>query len=170
MTITGSQSNGLPTDTRDEMAKRGKIQIQGTSPIFRISKPGYDVDTAPREGFLLHEEDLYSQPFHWAFVPCPFAGYNGAAAQDSVVTITHPNPGNTARILMYPVASDGQIVFPGPKGRQFGNASNGFPGLENWTIYYQQPNNAQIAIRFRKNPSSRTSPLGAYVVLFRMAN
>lgn len=152
------------------MAKRGKIQLTGTTPIFRISEPGYDVDTAPIDKFLLHEQFLYSQPFHWTYVQCPFAGYTGSAAQDSAVDINYPNVGNVPIVWVYPIGHDAVVSFPGPAGAAVGNNADGFPGLPQWDIYHTIISLNTLRVRFIKPPGSVTSPNGCYVVLLRVPN
>lgn len=150
--------------------KRGKIQLTGSSPIFRISAPGFDVDTAPINGFLLHEQHLYSQPFFWQFVSCPFAGFTGAGARDESVIVNYPNVGNTPNAILYPVASGGLVSFPRPRSGGNGSNQTTWAGMEYWAVQFEITSNTQVRVRFTKANSSPLSPQGAYLVLFRRAS
>ncbi|TKT79961.1 hypothetical protein [Aquamicrobium sp. LC103] len=149
------------------MAKRGKIQLSGANPIFRISKPGVDVDSAGENDFLLHEDHLYSQPFWWQFIACPFSGYEGVEVRDQTVNRTIPNTGSVPMSIIYPVGSNGTIIFPFPKSEAAGSSANGFPGLERWYIWHSVTR-TQLSVRFLKNDNSRRSPQGCYVMLMRL--
>lgn len=147
--------------------KRGKIQLTGTTPIMRISAPGFDVDTAPTNGFLLHEQHLYSQPFFWQFVPCPFAGFTGSGNRDESVIVTYPSVGNTPNVILYPVASTWSVSFPRPRSLGVGSNESTWTGLENWQVQFEILSGTQIQIRFTKTNSSPNSPRGAHLILLR---
>lgn len=147
--------------------KRGKIQLTGASPIFRISAPGFDVDTAPPNGFLLHEDHLYSQPFFWQYVECPFAGYEGAGFQDATVQVIYPSVGNLPNVILYPVASTYAVSFPRPRSLGVGSNESTWTGLENWGVQFDIITNTRIDIRFTKTTSSPRSPRGAHLILLR---
>lgn len=150
--------------------KRGKIQLGGASPIFRISAPGHDVDTAPANGFLLHEDHLYSQPFFWQYVSNPFAGYTGAGVQDATVPVTYPSVGVIPTCILYPVASTGSVSFPRPRSLGVGSNESTWVGLENWQVQFNITSLTNVNVRFTKTNSSPRSPQGAYLVLFRRAS
>lgn len=147
--------------------KRGKIQLTGTNPIFRISAPGYDVDTAPEGQFLLHEDHLYSQPFFWRKVDCPFTGFTGAGVQDATVPVTYPSVGTEPIVILYPIASTGSVSFPRPRSLGVGSNESTWSGLENWQVQFNITSLTNINIRFTKTNSSPTSPQGCYLLLFR---
>lgn len=152
------------------MAKRGRIQLNGANPIIRIVPPGFDVDTAPDQNFQLHENHLYSQPFHWTFAPCPFAGYGGGDARDEWVDISYPNVGNEPIVILYPVGADWVATYPAPRGRADGNNTTGFPGLPSWYVFYDILSTSTLRVRFLKSTSARESPNGAYVLMWRVPN
>lgn len=148
--------------------KRGKIQLTGALPIFRISAKGYDVDMAPQNGFLLHEQHLYSQPFFWQYVPCPFAGETARGVQDATVPVTYPSVGNTPFGILYPVASTGAVSFPRPRSAGEGSNETVWTGLQNWRAEFDIVSLTQVNVRFTKTISSPTSPQGAFIMLFRV--
>lgn len=148
------------------MIKRGIIQLGGLTPKIRISKPGIDVDGAGELDFLLHEQHLYSQPYHFSFVECPFAGSTSSEVQDATVSVAIPNVTSDPNVLVYPVDSEGSIVFPYVKSTGPGTSSTGF-AVEDWFIYHHVVSSTQINLRFYKVFRALKSPQGAYIILMR---
>lgn len=148
------------------MIKRGIIQLGGLDPKIRISKPGVDVDEAGELDFLLHEQHLYSQPYHFSFVACPFAGNTSYTVQDSTVSVTIPDVTSEPVVLVYPVASDDSVVFPFPKSTGTGASTVGFL-VESWFIYHEVVSSTRIDVRFYKPQTTLKSPEGAYIILMR---
>lgn len=147
------------------MAKRGII----TSDKFRISPPGVDVDTAKPEQLLLHENMLYSQPYFFSFVACPFAGYIGNESRVASVDVVVPPVSDNPMVLVYPVSSEDLSIWPLPRAQGPGNPQNGY-NLEYWSIGYRVLSASQISIIFEKSYDSYRSPLGAHIVLTRSAD
>lgn len=146
--------------------KRAVIDNAGR---FRISKPGFDVDTAAAQDMLLHESFFFSQPFLWRYVPCPFAGYFGTdVREESAPAITFASTGLVPTVLTFGVAEDGIITYPGRNSAAAGSAQTGY-ALRSWIIYHSVTTTS-VTITFRKNPNNNYSPQGAYVVLFRKGN
>lgn len=54
--------------------KRGKITLVAGEPIIRVSRPGFDVDTATISQLLLHEDHLFSQALQFGYVVNTGAG------------------------------------------------------------------------------------------------
>src|SRR5690606_41013186 len=96
------------------MRQRGIIQLNGSNPIFRISRLGVDVNSAGPTDFLVHESYLIGQPFFFKFVPCPFAGYTGNVAQSADVVVNDIPAGVTSNpfVVVYPVHEGEPRVWP----------------------------------------------------------
>ena len=147
------------------MIKRGHI----SSDKFRFSPPGVDVDTAQPHQLLLHEAMLYSQPYFFRYVGCPFAGYVGNQSRVGAVNLAVPPLADNPMVLVYPVSSEDLSVWPLPRAVGPGNPQNGY-SLEYWSIGYKVLSASSIDIVFEKSYDSYRSPLGAHVVLIRSAD
>lgn len=148
------------------MRKRGIIQLGGVEPKIRISKPGVDVDLAGPTDFLLHESHLYSQPYHFSFVACPFAGYTGNASRAATVNVSIPNVTDDPVVLLWPVDSTGATVSPMSRTTGTGSSGSGF-NCENWDVNFDLISSTQIDINFGKGSDTRLSPDGCYLILLR---
>lgn len=148
--------------------KRGKIRLSGPTPIFRVSKPGVDVDTAAPNEFVAHEDFLFSQPYAFGYVQCPFIGFSGEAYRDESVTVPVPNPGVTPVIHLFPVDHNNQISFPTHFSEGGGNDQSGYAV----TTYVVDGTSSggSLTIRFRKSFNGLRSPNGCYYMLSRNAN
>lgn len=145
--------------------KRSRI----TSDQFRVSKPGFDVDTANPQDMLLHESFFYSQPFLWRYIPCPFSGYTGTEGRDETVApISFSNPGTLPpSVIVYGVADDGQIRFPGRNSAAVGSAQTGWNTRS--FVITANATASNVTVRFIKFANSNLSPSGCYIILFRRA-
>jgi hypothetical protein len=140
-------------------------RMRSTDDQLRISRSGFDVDAAGPDGFLLHEDFLWSQPFFFKYIPCPFAGFTGAESRVEAVTEPIPDSGSVPIVTLYAV-KDGAIAYPILRSMAFGNLQNGWPGLEQWHISYAA-SPTSLTIEFVKQVGTRTSPDGCYVICFR---
>ncbi len=141
------------------MAKRGII----SSSKIRFSPPGVDVDTAQPHELLMHEQFLFTQPYFFRFVACPFAGNTSTSLLDQTVSVTIPNVTPSPIVLLWPVDSDESIAWPRPRDETGGWATN-------WTVYHEVMSSTRLDVRFIKGLDSQRSPNGAYVVLMRNAD
>lgn len=133
---------------------------------FRISRPGFDVDTADPQDLLLHESFFYSQPFFFRYVACPYSGLSGSARDQTVGPISFTNPGTTEpSVLIFPVAGDGVATYPARNSQSTGSAQAGWVNLESWRVTYSITN-SQITLRFYTQFNTRP-PQGVRVILFR---
>lgn len=133
---------------------------------FRISKPGYDVDTADEQHMLLHESFLYSQPFLWRWVPCPFSGYTGTDNRNVPVDpIYFDNTGEVPEVLTWIMFDDDVISYPVRNSAAVGSLQTGW-NLRDARVMFDVTTSS-VTLRFRKYPNSTLSPKGAYLILFR---
>lgn len=147
------------------MAKRGII----SKDKFRISAPGVDVDTAQPYELLMHEQFLFTQPYFFKYVPCPFAGNTSYGIQQSDVDVTVPDVTDDPLVLIWPESSENVVCWP--KARSIGTGSSGSGyATENWTIQFEVISATVIRVRFIKALDSLRSPNGAYLVLMRRAD
>lgn len=144
------------------MGVRGRI----SKSQVRVVPTGYDVDTAPSHKFLLHESFFASQPFHYTFVACPFAGSTSDDLLEASVAVNFTDVGNVPDIILYPVRDGGAIVFPQYFTRSDGNTTVGW-NSERTTIYWESLTSSSVLVRFIKARHARRSPQGAWIVLFR---
>lgn len=142
--------------------KRCRVQL----PQIRITKPGHDVDTASLENHLFHESFLFSQPYYFKFVTCPFAGYVGNTTQTATVQVPVPNVTSNPIVLLYMVSSGAMTVFPGIRSQGAGTNEAGY-ATESWTIAHNVVSSTRIDVTFEKAPNGLYSPNGAYMVLMR---
>lgn len=146
------------------MVKRGHLNLG--SGIFRVSKPGVDVDAAGPNDFLLHESHLYSQPHFFQFVACPFASYTGGDQRDETVNVAVPNVTPNPLTLLYNAPNPTGHVFPHP--RSAGSTSPGGIGnIDHWYVTAEATSATNVAVRFIKWSGSNKSPRGTYLVLMR---
>lgn len=87
------------------MVKRGIMQFNGVNNVFRVSKPGIDVDTASDDQLILDERVFYGQLYLAGFASNPSPG------TASIQTIVFPTLGIVPIAICYPV-TDGSIVYP----------------------------------------------------------
>ena len=85
--------------------KRGKIAL-GSPLVFRISTPGFDVDTAAQADMLIHESVFLSQIIQSGTVANP-GGPTFTATVAIDPSLVNPIP------IVYPVYS-GNVGFPAP--------------------------------------------------------
>lgn len=149
------------------MAHRASIRLSG-SPVMRVVPPGYDVNSAPTNRFLLHESFLFAQPFFYQFVACPFAGDTSRAGMQASVTVPFTFVGNVPDIIVYPVLSSGAVCFPGPISEASGTSAAGYP-LESASVRWSITTTS-FTLTFAKAVGATYSPQGAYVVLTRKAD
>lgn len=148
--------------------KRGKISLSGSAPTFRVSVPGVDVDAAAPHQFVAHEDFLFSQPYAFGFVPCPFAGYTGNGTRDQSVTVTVPNVGVQPIIHLFLVDHTDAISYPAHYAEGGGSSESGYD-VTNFFITGDY-SNGKLTIRFLKSSSGRRSPNGCYYMLSRNAD
>lgn len=147
------------------MALRGLFQKTGSGVIFRISKPGKDATSTDQRDFLLHESHLYTQPYFFGFVACPFAGTTGPAAT-ATVQVTVPGYDPDPMAVIYPVTSDSRTCFPAQRAAGSGSNEDGW-AMDWWLIYHRVVSSTRIDISFEKPNLSLRSPLGCYLMLTR---
>lgn len=147
--------------------KRGKISLSGAAPTFRVSIPGVDVDAAEMYQLTAHEDFLFSQPFAFGYIPCPFSGYTGNGDRDQNVTVTVPDPGVEPIVQVFIVDHNDQISFPAMYSEGGGNSQQGYNTLN----YYVSFNCAagKLTVRFFKGGNGRHSPKGCYYMMSRNA-
>jgi hypothetical protein len=133
-------------------------------PTFRVSKPGYDVDTAALENLLFHESFLFTQPYFFQFVPCPFAGDTSSSNITQTVSVTVPNVTSDPIVLLFMASNDSTNVFPDKRSYGEGNDFQGY-NVELWTVDYLVVSSTRIDLTFVK--SAKRSPQGAYMMLMR---
>lgn len=142
--------------------KRCVISADGR---FRISKPGFDVDSAATHDLLLHESFFYSQPFLFRYVNCPYSGTSSSTRSQDAPTISFTNPGTELpSVLLYPNDSNSVVSFPG-RNQLSPPQSGGVIVVPGWLITYRATTN-NITLNFNTTSNS-PAPLGAYLVLFR---
>lgn len=148
--------------------KRGKINLSGAMPTFRVSVPGVDVETAAMHQLVAHEDFLFSQPFAFGFVQCPFKGYTGTGDRDQSVTVPVPNLGIQPIIHLFAVDHNDVISYPSHYSEAGGNSQAGYDVLNHYVtgIYA----NGNLTIRFLKFGNGRRSPGGCYYMLSRNAD
>lgn len=150
------------------MTKRGKIKLNGPSPMFRVSMPGVDVDTAGPHQFIAHEDFIFSQPYAFGYVQCPFIGFTGDAQRDESVAVAVPNIGVTPIIHIFPVNQNNQIAFPAHFSEGAGSAGRNYQ-IINYFIS-GTASGGSLTIRFQKGLNTAFSPNGCYYILTRSAN
>lgn len=132
-------------------------------PKIRISKPGYDVDTAALENLLFHESFLFTQPYYFGFVACPFSGGTSPLLEQAV-SVTVPNVTSDPIVLLY--ASGGINVFPAIRSIGTGSDASGY-NVARWNIGYNVVSSTRIDVNFQKPFRSLSAPSGAYMILMR---
>jgi hypothetical protein len=151
------------------MIKRGVIKLGAMLPIFRVSKPGIDVDTAGPEDLLIHEDAVFLQPYYFGFVSCPFASYRGYDSKDELRTVTVPNIGQVPAITFWQVEYTDIIAYPTLLSEGSGNSQNGYNITQGYTsAKFIEPSSVQF--RFMKAAGSYYPPKGCYMMLTRSAN
>lgn len=135
-------------------------------PKIRISAPGYDVDTAAPENMIFHEDFLFSQPYYFGFVACPFAGYTGKDTKIQFVNVAVPDITDNPLVLLYAVSPTPEVIFPAARSKGAGNDQDGY-NVMMWGISYTIVNSTTISVRFEKSGSVRLSPDGAHMVLMK---
>lgn len=144
--------------------KRGVIALGSPSPKIRISKPGVDIDSAADIDFLLHESHLYSQPYYFDFVACPFAGDTSSNAFNQTVSVAIPDVTADPIVIAYVADSESSIHYPAPRSTGPGSSASGF-AYEAWGIRVKAESSTSLMVRFIKNAGVRRSPTGAYIIL-----
>lgn len=148
--------------------KRGIIRLSGAGPIFRVSKPGVDVDLAASNEFVAHESFIFSQPFAFGYVGCPYAGFVGPGIRDQTASVAVPNIGVTPTIHVFADSHESKISFPYQLSEGSGNTANGYNTIQNTITATYSP--GLLSVRFVKNSSSRFSLNGCYYMLTRNAD
>lgn len=132
---------------------------------FRISKPGFDVDTASLENMLLHESFFYSQPFLFRFVPCPYSGTSSSNRDQNAPTITFSNPGTLLpSVLLFSVGSGNVVTFPMQNAISTPQ-TGGVVAVPGWDVTHSVTSSS-VTVRFYTFADT-PAPSGAYLVLFR---
>lgn len=136
-------------------------------PKIRISKPGFDVDTAAPENLLFHEDFLFAQPYFFGFVACPFAGYIGNGSRDQTASVTVPDVTADPVVLLFMSAtSSADAIYPMSRDKGTGSDQNGY-NVDSWLVMHQVISSTQIDVRFVKDSQGRKSPAGAHMILLR---
>lgn len=137
-------------------------------PKFRVSKPGFDVDTAAVENLLFHEDFLFTQPYFFGYVVSPIAGNTGKDMATGTVQVTVPDITGDPIVILY--ASGGPLinVFPAIRSIGSGNDQDGY-NVDSWIIGYEVISSTRIDVTFTKPFRTRSSPAGAYMILMRKA-
>lgn len=136
---------------------------------FRILKPGSAADAryASVDQCVFHEEMLFTQPYWFGFVACPFAGSVSKELLDQTTTVSIPNAGVTdPEYVMFPRNVNGQNCFPRPVSTGVGNSQDGYAS-EAWAIRMVSITATTMTLRFTKPALSIRSPLGCYVALMK---
>lgn len=153
------------------MARRTFIGPADGTYKFRITKPGLEVDAryATVDQCLFHETMLFTQPYWFGFVACPFAGSTDKALLSQTATVAIPDFGVTDPVVnMYAKNYAAQNCFPRPASIGSGNSQDGYAS-EAWQIRLAGVTTNSISIEFTKPALSIRSPLGCYVTLMRKA-
>lgn len=133
-------------------------------PKIRITPPGYDVDTAALENFIFHESFLFTQPYYFNFVACPFGADTTTSTMNQTVSVTVPGITSDPIVLLFMVSNESMNVFPDK--RSFGTGTDAFGyNVELWTVGHNVVSSTRIDLNFIK--SAKRSPLGAYMILMR---
>lgn len=133
---------------------------------FRVSNPGKDVASENQFDFMLHEDMLASQPYHFSYVECPFSTYTGNGVKDQSVNVTVPDVDSDPVVILFPVTSASVNSFPLTRDRGSGSDSSGY-NVDKWFIVAKVVSSTQITVRFIKPSDGRKSPKGCYLVLAR---
>lgn len=141
--------------------KRCKIDL----PTIRISKPGYDVDTAAMENMLFHESFLFTQPYFFTFVPCPF-GSGASGVLDQTVSVTVPNVTSDPIVLLFASGGSTVNVFPSIRSIGAGSDASGY-NISAWIIGHNVVSSTRVDVNFIKPFRSLSAPTGAYMILMR---
>lgn len=144
------------------MVQRGLID----KARFRVSRPGVDVNSAEFHEFMFHEQFLFTQPYFFKYVPCPFAGYVGTGVQESLVEVPIPDVTPDPIVIIRVVDRTDKIVFPLPRSYGTGSDTSGY-AMDGWSARFKVESSTLLTIRFNKPDTRRYSPNGAYVVLMR---
>lgn len=132
---------------------------------FRISRPGFDVDTAAPQNMLLHESFLYSQPFLFRFVACPYGGTVSGNRDQPSSPISFSNPGTQLpSVAIFIVSSDSLVDFPARNALSTPQ-TGGVVSVPTWYTTYSLTNSS-ITLRFFTSTNT-PAPLGAYIILFK---
>lgn len=135
-------------------------------PKIRISKPGFDVDTAAFDDFLFHEDFLFAQPYFAGFVACPFAGYTGKAARQETVSVTVPDVTADPIVLLFLSGTVDENIFPAIRSKGSGNDSAGY-NTQQWWASHSVISSTQIDVVFVKGDNFLSSPNGAFMIAIR---
>lgn len=146
------------------MVKRGHFDL--ANGIFRISKPGVDVDSAGPNDYLLHESHIYYQPYWTNFVACPFAGSTSTSEMQQSVNVTVPNVTADPIILIYPAINPSGNAFPHTRS-QGTTSPGGIGNIDLWIIEARATSSTNIEVRFWKASGTAKPPRGAYITLMR---
>ncbi|MDQ0454664.1 hypothetical protein [Rhizobium paknamense] len=117
-------------------------------PVFRVSAPGVDVDSASQSQLLLDERVFSGQLY--------LSGYVARNSQ-TALTITFPSLGYVPVVVVNNVFSDGRITYPTGYKTQNGGSTFVVPVI-NYTV-------TASAITF--NFVSDAAITGAYYMIFR---
>jgi hypothetical protein len=139
--------------------KRCIIQL----PKFRISRQGYDVETAAMENLLFHESMLFTQPYYFGFVACPFSG---AGNLTGTVSVTVPDVTADPIVLLFLSGGSTVNVYPGIRSEGPGNNQDGYD-VTAWSVRYNVVSSTRIDVTFSTSLNGKTSPAGAHMILMR---
>lgn len=133
-------------------------------PKFRVSAPGHDVDTAAPENMVFHEDFLFTQPYFFGWVACPFASYVGGSEKDQTATVTVPDVTDDPVVILYAANSASANVFPTVRSKG-AFSSTYYTDVDNWTVSHKVLSSTSISVRFYKPAGGDKSPAGAYLIL-----
>lgn len=151
------------------MPRRAFRGLDGGVFKFRITKPGSVADAryASIDDCIFHEQMLFTQPYWFGYVPCPFAGSVSKYLLDQTATVTFPDFGvSDPEYVLFPRNVNGQNCFPRPASVGSGNSQDGFAS-EAWGIRVVSITTTSLTLRFIKPSLSIRSPLGCYVALMK---
>lgn len=151
------------------MPRRAFIGPDGGAFKFRITPPGSGADAryASVDQCIFHEAMLFTQPYWFGYVPCPFAGSTSKDFLDQTATVTIPDAGDLdPEYVMVPRNVNGQNCFPRPASVGNGDSQNGYAS-EAWQIRKVSITATTLTLRFTKPALSIRSPLGCYVALMK---
>ncbi len=132
------------------MIKRAIFDFSGGSPVFRISKPGIDVDLAGDDDLLMDERGLYAQVVQTGVLVRTVFG----SSVDMTFSIV--DLGYKPYLIIWPINDDDAIVRPGIMKRY---------GSSNQIFYLlRQDTNTDVTVRF----SSTSIAKGLYYQVLRL--
>lgn len=108
------------------MIKRAVLNLSPGSEVFRVSKPGIDVETAALADMLLDDRIFYDQVVQTGFVVNP----GSAGSYKAIIPSPYGLP--TPKVLVYPEYG-GSIAYPQPAA--YVRGVNGYVNLTYQLVY-----------------------------------